>query len=127
MRTGTFTGNLARDWEKKTVGSYCVYENTLAVKCGKDNKETMWVNLSQWNEKGGVILTQYTGKGSRLLVVGDIDVSAYKDKNGDAKPDIRVRINSFEFIGDKKQEESGHNTAKSNGYQPQPTEDEIPF
>jgi single-strand DNA-binding protein len=118
MRLGIFTGNLGRDWEMKSVGSYTVYENTLAVKSGKDNKETIWVKLSQWNEKGGEILTQYTGKGSKLLVTGDIDVSAYLDKQGAAKADLRVRVNSFEFIGEKKPE------------QPKPEDtqaDDIPF
>ena len=105
MRLGIFTGNLGRDWEKKTVGSYTVYENSLGVKSGKDNKETMWVKLSQWNEKGGEILSQYTAKGSKILVTGDVEVAAYKDKDGNAKADLRLRVNSFEFIGDKKAEE----------------------
>lgn len=124
MRLGTFTGNLGRDWEKKSVGSYTVYENTLAVKSGKDNKETMWVKLSQWNEKAGDILTQYTSKGSKLLVVGDVDVSAYIDKSGSAKPDLRVRVNHFEFIGDKKADDS------STADKPKPEDysaEEIPF
>lgn len=106
MRLGIFTGNLGRDWEKKSVGDYTVYENTLAVKSGKDNKETTWVKLTQWNEKGGAVLSQYTAKGSKILVTGDIEVAAYKDKNGDAKPDLRVRVNSFEFLGEKKAEEA---------------------
>lgn len=106
MRLGTFTGNLGRDWEKKSVGSYTVYENTLAVKSGKDNKETMWVKLSQWNEKAGEILTQYTSKGSKLLVVGDVEASAYIDKAGAAKADLRVRVNHFEFLGDKKADDA---------------------
>jgi len=120
MRLGIFTGVLGRDWEKKAVGSYTVYENSMAVKCGKDNKDTMWVKLSQWNEKGGDILCQYTGKGSKLLVTGDVEAAAYKDKDGNAKADMRLRVNNFEFIGDKKPEPE---PAKEPEIEP----DEIPF
>lgn len=119
MRMGIFTGNLGKDWEKKAVGSNTVYENTLAVKCGKDNKDTMWVKLSQWNEKAGDALTQYTGKGTKLLVTGDVDVGAYKDKNGDAKPDLRIRINSFEFLSFKDD--------KAEEQKPEPVPEEVPF
>ena len=119
MRQGTFIGVLGRDWEAKTVGQYTMFESSLAVKCGKDNKDTMWVKLAQWGEKPGEVMQKYSGKGCKIAVIGDIEVRAYKDKNGDAKPDLSVRVTGFEFLTFKED--------KAEEAKPEPVPEEIPF
>lgn len=104
MRIGTFVGTLGRDWEKKTVGQYTVFENSLAVRI--DKEKTLWVKLAQWNEKAGQTLMQYTGKGCKLAVVGDVEVSAWKNKSDEAQAELRLRVNSFDLIEFKKEEEA---------------------
>ncbi len=112
MRTATFIGTLGKEWDKKTVGDYTVWENSLAVKCGKNNKETMWVKLTQWGDKVGQTLEQYTGKGCKFAATGDVDCRAWV-KDGDAKCQIELRVNSFDIVEFKKTDE--------------PKEEEIPF
>lgn len=122
MRIGFFTGTLGKDWESKEVGGYTLYENSLAVKAGKDGKETMWVKLAQWNEKAGLAMAQYSGKGTKLAVSGDIEVRAYKSGSGDAKAEISLRVNSFEFMSFKDEvEKPAEKPAKVD------IPDEIPF
>jgi len=101
MRIAFFTGTLGKDWESKVVAGYTVHENSLAVKAGKDGKETMWVKLTQWSEKAGNVMAQYSGKGTKLAVSGDIEVRAYKSSDGEAKAEVNCRVNSFEFMSFK--------------------------
>lgn len=122
MKYGHFQGNLGRDWEIKSIPSGAkVYENTLAVRSGKDGKQTMWVKLTQWNEKAGDVLKQYTSKGSKLVVRGEIEIRAWKDNAGEPKAELACRIDGFDLIDSQKQAEK--QTIKS---EPTP-EDDIPF
>lgn len=122
MRIAFLTGTLGRDWESKTVGEYTIFENSLAVKAGKDGKETMWVKLTQWSEKAGNVMAQYSGKGTKLAVTGDIEVRAYKDKEGNAKAEVNCRVSSFEFMSFKDEEKPAEKPAAKIDIP-----DEIPF
>lgn len=121
MRIAFFTGTLGKDWESKKVGEYTIFENSLAVKAGKDGKETMWVKLTQWSEKAGNVMAQYSGKGTKLAVSGDIEVRAYKSSDGEAKAEVNCRVNSFEFMSFKDEEKPAEKPAKVE------IPDEIPF
>ena len=113
MRIATFYGTLGRDWEKKEVSGYDIFENSLAVKCGKGNKDTMWVKLTQWGDKQGQTLEQYTGKGCKMIVSGDIEARAWV-KDGEAKCQIEINVSKFSIV-----------TFKEDGKEEVP--DEIPF
>ena len=126
MKYGHFIGRLGRDWEAKTVGQYRVYENSMAVRAGKDGKDTLWVKLAQWGEKPGEILKKFTSKGSMLAVHGDIEIRAW-DKSGTPQAEITCKVTNFEFIGSQSgsSEQSAapaQTLAKSNE-----AEDDIPF
>lgn len=122
MRIAFFTGTLGKDWESKKVGEYTIFENSLAVKAGKDGKETMWVKLTQWSEKAGNVMAQYSGKGTKLAVTGDIEVRAYKTSDGEAKAEVNCRVNSFEFMSFKDEDKPAEKPAAKIDIP-----DEIPF
>lgn len=113
MRIATFYGTLGRDWEKKEVSGYDIFENSLAVKCGKNNKDTMWVKLTQWGDKAGATLMQYTGKGCKFIASGDIECRGWV-KDGEAKTQIEMNMSKFSIV-----------TFKEDGKEEVP--DEIPF
>lgn len=97
MRIATFYGTLGRDWEKKEVSGYDIFENSLAVKCGKGNKDTMWVKLTQWGDKQGQTLEQYTGNGCKMIVFGDINARAWVT-DGEAKCQIEINVSKFSIV-----------------------------
>lgn len=99
-------GRLVRDPELKELTSGKKVANfTLAVDYAKDkdgNKLTNFIPCMAWERRGEVI-TQYFGKGQRMLVTdGMIMVRNYTDANTQEKKTYTyVRVDDFEFVETK--------------------------
>ena len=99
-------GRLVRDPELKELTSGKKVANfTLAIDYAKDkegNKLTNFIPCMAWERKGEVI-TQYFGKGQRMLVTdGMMMVRNYVDANTQEKRTYTyVRVNDFEFVETK--------------------------
>lgn len=108
------TGILGRDIEpkkNKTGGTF--YTTSIAVKKGfSKDEQTEWVNLI-FNEKAENA-APYLLKGTKLLLEGTPSINTY-EKDGKTIANMQVSIYSFEFIGDKKTQDTSL------------TEDKIPF
>lgn len=84
------------------------------------NKKTYWHNLMAFGKTADVI-EKYVGKGSQIIVDGEITYSQWEDKNGVKKDQTTIMVSSVSFVG-KKPEKSNHTIIEGSL-----EHDEIPF
>ena len=104
MNLTTFTGNLGRDWEQANSNTV-IAKNSLAVRRDFKNKQTGeydtdWIPLTAFS-KTAETLMQYTGKGSKILVVGKLQTNNFTDKQGNKRTSYDVIVDRFEFLDSK--------------------------
>ena len=122
-------GRLTRDPETKTVGSTTVTEfsidndQTWKNKAGEKQKKTAFVECAFWG-KGGEVVAKYFGKGSRILVVGQLDQESWEDKaTGQKRSKMKVRVDSFEFVDSNKDRAAAPAAPAGDDNNPNPTDD----
>ena len=108
MNRAILCGNLTKDVELRTTpnGKQVASTSLATNKTYKDssgNKQQVAVfhNLVIWG-KGAEIIAQYTAKGSKVLVEGEINNRSYEDKEGNKKYISEVIVREFEFLDNKK-------------------------
>ena len=109
------TGNLTKDLELRfTKDNKPVIETTLAVRRGFTD-ETDFITIQIWN-KQAENLSKYCGKGSKILVEGEIRVTSYKNKEDKTIYKTYVLVNEIEFLDGKPKakEESKKETSVTN-------------
>lgn len=114
------TGNLTRNLELRyTKDNKPVIETTLAIRRGFTD-ETDFITIQVWN-KLAENLSKYCGKGSKILVEGEIRVTSYKNKEDKTIYKTYVMVNNVEYLESKpKQKEEVKKEEKvetSNPYQ----------
>ena len=114
------TGNLVRNLELRyTKDNKPVIETVLAVRRGFTD-ETDFITIQVWN-KLAENLAKYCGKGSKILVEGEIRVTSYKNKEDKTIYKTYVMVNNVEYLESKpKQKEEAKKEEKvetSNPYQ----------
>ena len=116
----TLTGNLGRDWEQANSNTV-IAKNSLAVRRDFKNKQTGeydtdWIPLTAFS-KTAETLMQYTGKGSKILVVGKLQTNNFTDKQGNKRTSYDVIVDRFEFLdskGDNQQKQPDNPFANAN-------------
>lgn len=94
------TGHLGKDPELKKVGEYDLCSFSVAVtKKFKEKGTTTWFNVSVWN-KLAELCQKYLSKGSKVLIVGEMQCDKYEEKYY-----WKVNANSVEFLSTKPKEE----------------------
>lgn len=136
MNTGSFAGYLGRDAEVKKLDSgNTVCNFSLAVATGwGDKKSTLWVSCAIWGERGEK-LAQYLTKGSPVTVSGDVDVRAYKSKEGEARAEITCNVQRITLQGGGHREDRPASTPRPSAPSPAHApsggsgdfDDDIPF
>lgn len=112
------TGNLTRNLELRyTKDNKPVIETVLAVRRGFTD-ETDFINIQVWG-KQAENLAKYCGKGSKILVNGELRTSNYKDKDNKTVYKTYVLVNEIEFLDGKPKakEESKKETSVTNDMQ----------
>lgn len=102
MNQVIISGNITKDLELKytTNNNIAVTSFALAVRRRKD--ETDFINVVAYN-KTAELITQYCKKGSKLTVIGRLQVRNYQDKDGKKVYVTEVIVEEVEF-GAKKEE-----------------------
>ena len=129
MQKLLITGALGRDGELKTTKAG---EDVLTFPVGVsqgfgDSKTTNWYRCSMWGKRARN-LQQYLLKGAKVAVAGSLQIGEYEGKT-----QLNITVDEVEFMSraDNQKPLSSRNVAKSNGYQPQPLDDdlsdEVPF
>lgn len=94
------TGNLTRNLELRyTKDNKPVIETVLAVRRGYTD-ETDFITIQVWN-KQAENLAKYCGKGSKILVDGEIRVTSYKNKEDKTIYKTYVIVNNVEYLESK--------------------------
>lgn len=69
---------------------------------GEQQEKTTWFRVSVW-DKLAELCNQYLAKGRLVLVEGEVEASAYTDKNGQVQATLELRATNVRFLS------SGHN------------------
>jgi single-strand DNA-binding protein len=64
--------------------------------------KSVWINVSWWSESSKIL--QYLQKGAQIFVEGIPSVDAYKNKDGQTVPQLRLRANMVQLLGGNKQD-----------------------
>ena len=116
MNNISLTGNLGRDNEIKQLSSgKVVLNNSIGVrsnsKVGGEYK-TSWFNVSIFG-KSAEIFSQYTKKGSKVFLTGEVRIRDYKKQDGTTGMSVDLIVNNFEFLDSA----SGNSNSNVGGYQ----------
>lgn len=104
MNKAILIGNLAKDVELrntqggKTVGSVSLATNkSYTDASGNKVKTATFHNLVLWN-KAAEIFAQYTKKGDKVYVEGEINNRSYEAKDGSKRYISEIVVSEFEFL-----------------------------
>ncbi len=128
-------GHLGRDPEMRyTSGGQAVTSFSVATnrrwtdQSGQTQEKTTWFRVTAWG-KLGELCNQYLAKGRVVLVEGDVEASAWKAQDGEARASLELTARNVRFIGGRDMvmsgggrgpDEAGHNSSSID-------EEEIPF
>lgn len=102
----SFTGRLGQDPEMKIVGETPLLTLSVANNVGfGDKKTTNWFRCSIWGKQASS-LSSMLKKGSEVFICGELKLGEYTTKEGATKTSVDVRVNSLDFCGSKKDNES---------------------
>ncbi len=96
-------GNVGRDPEMSytpqgiAVCKFSVAVNKVTGKGENRKEKTIWFRVTVWRERAETA-SQYIKKGMRIMVIGEIDVSVYTDKQGQPAATLELTANDFKFL-----------------------------
>jgi single-strand DNA-binding protein len=99
-------GNVGRDAELSyTPQGIAVAKFTVAVSKvtgkGEGRKEkTTWFKVTIWRERAEN-LSQYIKKGMKIMVTGEVDASAYTNKQGQPTASLELQANEIKFLSSR--------------------------
>lgn len=142
-----FIGNIGKQPEIKTMPSGNQVAN-FSIACtekwkdkqtGEPRERTEWVSIVVYNKHLVSICEKFLNKGMKVYIEGEMRTRKWNDQaTGQDKYTTEVVLDTFKgeikmlsYKDDNQtpQQTDEHNTAKADGFQPQPDdlEDEIPF
>lgn len=97
---------------------------------GEQQDKTTWFRVTCWR-KQAEFAAQYLKKGARVLVEGDIDASAFTDREGSPRASLELTATNIRFMSSKEENAGGMGgggAPASGGHDEFPThEDDLPF
>ena len=95
---------------------------------GEQQEKTTWFRVTCWR-KLAELTAQYLKKGRLVLVEGDIEASAFTDREGSARASLELTATNIKFLGGRGEGgEGGGGGGGAGGGEDFPVhEDEIPF
>ena len=116
MFQGTIVGNLGKDAEiKESKGGKAYLTFSVGVSTGwGDNKKTTWVNVKKYGDSSK--LASILTKGSKVAVVGQLEVDVWKEK-----VQCWLTAADISIISSPPKVSSGFNDVKH------PADDDVPF
>src|SRR5260221_4288471 len=120
----TIVGNVGRDAEMRytpqgvAVCDFSVAVNKVTGKGENRKEKTTWFKVTVWRERAETA-SQYIKKGMKILVVGEIDASAYTNKQGQPAASLELTASDFKFLDSRgeggRQRGRGYQGAPRNG------------
>lgn len=72
------------------------------------------------------IASQYLKKGSKIYVVAELKQDTWQDQNGQNKSKHTLKIESFEMLDNKPNDNQGQRSQAQNNYQPKQHQQDVP-
>jgi single-strand DNA-binding protein len=88
------------------VAKFNVAVNKVTGKGDARQTKTTWFRCSVWRERAETA-AQYIKKGMKIMVIGEVNVNAYIDKNGQAQATLDLTANEFKFLDSRDDNNSG--------------------
>lgn len=102
MNITTITGNLTKDWEvKKSKDGKTVIATNVIADNDFQNERTNFFNVKVIG-KIGESYAKYTGKGSKVTIVGKMSLTDYEGKDGTKKQWFEVLVQQLDSHAPKK-------------------------
>lgn len=125
----TLIGNATRDPETKQVGAdNSVTEISVAWNDRLSKKEdaVSFFDCSAWGKLGEVI-AKYVRKGDKVCFRGEMIQDRWKDKEGNNRSKIQMRVQDMELLPNKRDNRDAEQPGKSAPDKTIPDDEEIPF
>ena len=128
-------GRIGRDAEMRyTPGGIPVTNFSVAVDqrwtdaSGQAQEKVTWFRIVCWR-KLAEVTAQYVKKGQRILVAGDIEATAWTDRDGTPRASLELTADRVRFLGDHEAGEEGKaaREASAEGGKEEGAGDELPF
>lgn len=107
----TIVGNVGRDPEFKYIEpngvAVCTFSVAVSKVTGRGDQrkeKTTWFRVTVWRELAE-IASQFVRKGQRILVVGEVGVSAYLDQSGKPAASLEITASNFRLLSAKHESE----------------------
>ena len=109
MKKVFLIGNLTRDPElTETSGGVPVCRFGVAVNRGYgENRATDFYNVTAWRRLGEQV-AQYTKKGNKIAVYGDLQIRQYDGNDGVRRTSVDVMAQDVEFLTPKGSSDGGN-------------------
>lgn len=107
----TLAGNLTRDPEMRfTTSNTAVANIGIAVNrkwkdnAGKVNEDVLFIDCEAWGRTAEVI-NEHLRKGDPIFIEGRLKLDQWEDRDGGKRSKIKVVVESFQFIGGRRDDE----------------------
>lgn len=129
MNKVILSGNLTRDPElTETSSGVSVCRFSIAVNRRVEGEQKAdFYNVTAWRGLAETI-SRYSRKGNKLLVIGNIELGEYEDRDGNKRTSVNIVAQDVEFLTPKsEQTEERESTKKKPTLQAFDYDSDIPF
>ncbi len=112
------TGRITKDLELKQAGQTQVTNFSLAVDNPFKKDDTSFFDIVAFG-KTAQLLTDYCGKGSKILIEGNLKQNRFQDKEGHNRSIVRVIANRIEFLDNKGSNQQNNQPQQQRGQAPE--------
>jgi single-strand DNA-binding protein len=121
MNQITIVGNVGSDPEisTSTNGIKSAKYSIAVTKKIKDEKKTTWFRIIQFRYSAE-FAENYIKKGMKILIVGEIEIDEYTDKNGIKQKSIQIIGEKCEIMSSLERDSNRESESVSNKNEPEP-------
>ncbi|MBV5158294.1 single-stranded DNA-binding protein [Staphylococcus epidermidis] len=119
------TGRITKDLELKQAGQTQVTNFSMAVDNPFKKDDTSFFDIVAFG-KTAQLLNDYCGKGSKVLIEGNLKQDRFQDKEGNNRSVVRVIANRIEFLDTKGNNQQNNQPQKQQEHTTQ-TKSKNPF
>lgn len=101
MNNVNLIGRLAADPELKYSQNGIAYLNFCIAVDGRKKGSTSFIDCTAFQRTAETI-AQFFEKGERIGITGELNTSSYTRKDGSKAKEVKVMVNSFDFLNPKK-------------------------
>lgn len=111
------TGRITKDLELKQAGQTQVINFSMAVDNPFKKDDTSFFDIVAFG-KTAQLLNDYCGKGSKVLIEGNLKQDRFQDKEGNNRSVVRVIANRIEFLDSKGSNQQNSQSQQQRGQAP---------